>query len=315
MNLQQYTDLTLDAANQFHKLAATVFLFSQIFNYLALSSELLYFVSEEALQRNGRDCVTFAWEDLCWATQKGDLHSKLAVLKNSEDDVKHLQRAKQLVAKYLCKQQGALTAIDYQMLDALSLLHWVDYSKLEKNPEEWQMFFMNTQAVRRPDFLQEPIAKWLIERPSLDKKIWVIHNIRISYCEHLIRAALHHAQPLQENEFIVTEICKTHQLPVEKLGAVLRNAVSKSLVSQVKRLLDLSAVDVNEVPQSAMTALDRAEDLPTSTSKTEIKAMLLEKNAKSGAASSSRMHVGGLSRVDPIGGPTALRMDVLPKRP
>ena len=271
--------IILDAANTLHKIACCISIINQICLTYDIEYNITHIASEHPLQRNSSDCSIFSWEHLRFAAQKEHFHSLLIALRNSEDNARHFTFAESRVRSFF-KDSTPMRNID-RLIDSLQAVHWIDYSRLEENPEEWQEFFVNTQAVIKPTFLNEKIEEWLIEKLSSDKEKWTTHNVRILYCGHLIKASIERTQQLLPADFIINEICKSHQKSRSELGLVLRLAVSNGCVRQVKRLLEVTSIDViNEVPlPSQLTALDQAEKLSDPVVKEKIKTLLLAKGA------------------------------------
>ena len=117
-----------------------------------------------------------------------------------------------------------------------------------------------------------------------------IHNIRIAYCKHCMEAKLAGIAPLSEDEFIVDIICREHKKSIREVNLVLRLAVASGNAYQVRALLlCATTLNINDVPGSNKTALDRANSLPETTdiqrvTKDMILRLLQERGAQSAAS-------------------------------
>lgn len=286
-----FSIIMLDAANAINNISGFTHLLNQMCapHELAITFDLIHIASEHPLQKNSRDCSIFTWEHLRFAAQKENLHAQLHALKNSEDNQRHLAFSQRFIERCLTEKRMPIDTINIYKA-ALNTISWLDYSKLESNPEEWQDFFINTQSLlTRPAFLNETIKKWTIEKLSPDNK-WTPHNIRIQYCGHLIKSTLESKQPLSENEFIIDMIRKSHPLSQNNINQVLRNAVNKGLIKQVTQLLELSDVDVNQISPTGNTALKLANSLQCPITKEAMRSLLLARGAVDGNYISSQLH-------------------------
>ncbi|CDZ77608.1 hypothetical protein BN59_01892 [Legionella massiliensis] len=263
----------LDAAAPFTKVAAFMFLMKQISQNgsIAFDTLLIGSNSDKNLQRNNRDCSTYAWELLKWAKESPNLHDKLFKLSAS---IPNQLRTKRQILPKIANERISAPILE-KLRESFLEIHWLDSENLKG--EEWAEFFINSQSTLPAEFA-DSAKKWIVEELCHDS--WTEHNIRINYCEHLMKVELANTPALSENDFIIKHICTAHGKTENELGLVLRLAISKGLIFQVRALLDLSNVDVNELPASKMTALDRAYALDRNNPvREEIILLLKAKNA------------------------------------
>lgn len=269
----------LDAATPFNKLAGFVFFMQQIASAYTIKFKILVAGSdsEKRMQESNRDCSTFSWEMLQWAARQEGLHTRLHnLVKNDADPIATKQ---QLLSKIVIEGYplDLISAIKQSFLT----IYWLAFDKM--NDPEWEEFFVNSQSILFPE-VEKITEKWRIEMFHYDR--WTPHNVRINFCEHVMKKQLKNEQPLDEAAFIINRICVSHKKTEKELGQVLRTAIFKGLIFQVKAILNLSNVNVNEIPPSGQTALDRANVLASGPVKEEIIQLLKAKNAVSGVRGS-----------------------------
>jgi hypothetical protein len=282
--------IMLDAANVAKNLVGFASLLKQIREHskATFQFKISYFAMglTDKVQKNHYDCSIFAWEHLRWAAQKTDFHQELNSLGHLSD-VKSREcldsvvtRARDFLYNSEVKNSEAvLRQTEDAMRTELPNINWIDCEQLKAKPEQWQGFFINSQSPL--EFLEITLTKWLqpVHRQKDGKEVTPIHNIKINYCGHVMRSTLDGKEPLIEDGFITQHICDFHNATINELGKVLRNAVAKILSSQVEFLLShLSLEQINEVPSSGKTALDRANIVDNA----EIISLLLDNGAKTG---------------------------------
>lgn len=236
-NDQPFSIVMLDAANTLNKIACFMLVLNQICTAQSLIFDLFHLASENPLQKNSSDCSLFALEHLGFAARKENLHSQLQALRNIEDQEHLLAFASQSIME----KTNFPGHIKRQLIEELGKINWIDYSKLERNPEEWRDFFINTQSNKTPGFLSDTLKNWRIEKRSPDGR-WKIHNIRINYCARHIKDKLSGKEPSSERDVILDMICSSHQLPREKIEQVFKIAIDNKLYKQIGQLVKLGAI-------------------------------------------------------------------------
>lgn len=279
----RFSLVSLDAANDALKIASFTYLLFQITTFIELNVDLMHISSLDApLQRDKNSCPIFAWELLQWASEYSTLHAVLQTkILPREKSQGHID-----VFLESIKTLGTVpTQTIPHLLNSLKKIQWLDYTSLEEI-DSMSGFFINTHTLNHiPPCVAEKIDKWLIEKPHAHTSKYVVHNIRSSYCYHQIKVRLGESEEsLSEHDFILREICALHSEDTNVLGKVLRKAIADGLRYQVSSLLQITEIDVNEVPASGFTALDRANSLRPSESKNKIIELLRKKGASSGAA-------------------------------
>jgi hypothetical protein len=278
----------LDAANNIHRVAGLLHLLEKM-GMTPTSFQFLHLCSQTPLQRDSNTCAAFAIELLRFSSLNPNFHDDLVVLTSKHESRRELVKYMGAI-RLLRNGEASLGLLDSYTKKNLLL---INYDKLiESDIEKWAGFFLNSQALVRHPRIDDLVEKWLIERRSPSGGEYVMHNLRIDYQSHLIRAEINHLTPKTEDEFILEAICKIHGEVFEsaKLGLVLRKAIVDGLLSHVKALLNFSAVDINECPPSRNTALDRALGLPDrSPVKSEILELLRARGAISGRSLSGSL--------------------------
>lgn len=271
----------LDAANALNKLAGFLSLTDNITRAFQINYSFTHIASiDKPLQKDSNTCSIFSLEHVKWAAQIENLHQRLSSLVCPVDKEKHVIFSSAFIREkfpHLPKSQ-----LD-TMSKLLANVHWLDYERLIACGEEWQQgFFNHDQRIHS----ETPFSKWIIEASS---KRDVVHNIRIHYSEYCMNATLHDLPCMPEDEYIINYICNLYKRTPREIGVVLRQAVASGCILHVKNLLALAEVNVNEVPLSGQTALDRAYSIKDQAIRKEMSDLLLEYKAVSASAFSTSL--------------------------